>query len=150
MDIENKKEKKPVFLFDKKKLVISVVIIILLFACYTIYLINKQDIKNIKFEDLKVEKNLSKDKNVGDLKIKNISFQKRGKLTVLRFDVNNDTDIDHVAMPNSYLVFLDKKGKTTYKTNIFISEIKAKDKMSFEFVINKKRIKDYTFLISEN
>lgn len=151
MNLRNKdniSDKKSAFLFDKRKLVVSIAVIVLLFACYAIYLVNNGI--NVKFIDLKVAETLSKDKKMGTLKINNIKFQKRGKLTVLSFSVVNGADTVQEALPNAHLIFQDKNGNVTYKTDIYINELKAKETMSFEFVLNKKRTKDYTFLISEN
>ena len=130
---------------NKKQIFISVFTFVFIFICYGLFLFYT----NNKSDAVKITKQMKANKKYDILDVTDIKSTKNKKNYELSFVLNNNTSKDF-EKSRVFLVVLDKKGDVEYKEAFLINKIPAKEKAIFGFILSKKVLSSYNFLISSN
>ena len=130
---------------NKKQMIISIIIFIVLFSFYGVFLFKNDKNKNTSIE---ISKKMASPKIYDGLNITDIeAFNINGNYQI-RINIKNNTSHDYEAK-SVFLVFLNKSGDVTEKKGFSIPHLKSGENFVSIYVLPKERFKDYTFLISD-
>lgn len=130
---------------NKKQMIISIIIFIVLFSFYGVFLFKNDKNKNTSIE---ISKKMASPKIYDGLDITDIeAFNINGNYQI-RINIKNNTSHDYEAK-SVFLVFLNKSGDVTEKKGFSIPHLKSGENFVSIYVLPKERFKDYTFLISD-
>ncbi len=131
-----------------KYVIIFIVIIVLIYGFWLFYNNNIDRSNEFQYKELKITGKIVADKKFQDLDIVNIKSYKRGKLTIIRLNIVNNTSTIYKGR-NVNAIFLDKKNKVLYKDIIPLQDIGIKETIVIEMSLDED-IEDISdFLLSE-
>lgn len=130
---------------NKKGLILSIAIFLLLFFIYGFYLFHNK-IEGI--ERIKVSDKFLVEKKYHDLVVTDIDVFRLNKYTHLSFNIRNDSDTNF-EKKELKMIFLDEKGNDIFKENILIAQIPPKKAISMDMLVKKEMIQAYDFLLSD-
>lgn len=131
-----------------KYVIIFIIIVVLIYGFWLFYN-NKIDKSNeFQYKELKITGKIATDKKFQDLDITNIKLYKRGKLTIIGFDIVNNTSTIYKGK-NVNAIFLDKKNKVLYKDIIPLQDIGVNETMEIELSLDEDIEDISNFLLSE-
>lgn len=130
---------------NKKGLLISAILLLILFSGYGIYLFSSKVVDDKKID---VTEKFLMDKKYHDLVFTDIKVFQLNKYIHLNFEIKNNSDYEFKGK-NLKLVFLEKNGNTIHKEDLYVPTIKSQGVSRIDMTIEKKLSNSYNFLLSD-
>lgn len=131
-----------------KYVIIFIVIIVLIYGFWLFYNNKIDRSSEFQYKELKITGKIATDKKFQDLDIVNIKSYKQGNLTIIRFNIVNNTSTIYKGR-NINVIFLDQKNEVLYKDIIILQDMEPQESIKYEMALEKD-IEDISdFLLSE-
>lgn len=133
-------------MLDKKRLLIPILVVVLLFAGYGIYLFNESF--NTK-KEVYVPVKMEQERKYYDLVVDSVkSYKYQGKFH-LSFRLTNSSN-KVISYNNLNVVFIDEDGKVINKYKFNLNSVKENESKNIDIIINEKDMESYNFLIAKS